>query len=383
MFRSFFMGGFECASHRRQDGKRLDLLAATRHDKLARSDYQQLARHGIKTVRDGLRWHQIERMPRYYNWAGFLPMLQAANESGTEVIWDLCHYGWPDGLDIWTPAFVDRFTQFAAAAAQLVVRETGRSGWYCPVNEISFWAWDGGQMGGMNPRTKGRGGELKRQLLRAAIGATAAIREVDPGARFVVSEPLIHITTGSEHPDHIVEAESARLFQFETVDILTGRAEPQLGGQPGFLDAVGANFYPHNQWYHFGPPIPFGHHHFRPLSEMLQEQHSRFGLPVFISETGAEGSARASWIHYVCSEIAIARDNGVPVTGVCIYPITAFPGWDNDRHCQVGLLGLPDQHGQREVYQPLASELALQSQWLAPPARGPVEDEDCDVRARL
>ena len=65
-----------------------------------------LAEHGIRTVRDGLRWHLIETAPGRYDWSSFLPMLRAARDTGTQVIWDLAHYGWPDDLDIWSPAFV-------------------------------------------------------------------------------------------------------------------------------------------------------------------------------------------------------------------------------------------------------------------------------------
>ncbi|RWO95779.1 MAG: hypothetical protein EOQ99_33560, partial [Mesorhizobium sp.] len=32
VFASFFMAGFECSSHRRGDGVRLDLIRATAHD---------------------------------------------------------------------------------------------------------------------------------------------------------------------------------------------------------------------------------------------------------------------------------------------------------------------------------------------------------------
>ncbi len=38
LFQSFFIGGFECATHRRRDGRRLDLLAATQHDVNAAAD---------------------------------------------------------------------------------------------------------------------------------------------------------------------------------------------------------------------------------------------------------------------------------------------------------------------------------------------------------
>jgi len=89
MFDSWFMAGFECSSHRRLDGVRLDLIRATAHDKHARSDYRQCRDLGFGTVRDGVRWHLIEKAPGQYDWPSWLPMLEAAEEVGMQVIWDL------------------------------------------------------------------------------------------------------------------------------------------------------------------------------------------------------------------------------------------------------------------------------------------------------
>src|SRR6476660_8935029 len=96
LFRSFILGGFECSTHRLPTGRRLDMVRATRHDELARGDYQMLQRHGILTARDGLRWHVIERAPGIYDFSSAIPMLDAARATGMQVIWDLWHYGWPD-----------------------------------------------------------------------------------------------------------------------------------------------------------------------------------------------------------------------------------------------------------------------------------------------
>ena len=62
-FDSFFMGGFECATHRRRDGARVDAVVGQDHDRFAGSDYAAMAAHGLRTVRDGLRWHLIEPSP--------------------------------------------------------------------------------------------------------------------------------------------------------------------------------------------------------------------------------------------------------------------------------------------------------------------------------
>src|SRR6059058_3699815 len=155
-FTSFFLGGFESSTHRRSDGRRLDLLAATGHDRLLVEDYQTLAQQGISTVRDAVRWHLIETSPHWFDWSSVIPMLHAARGCGTQVIWDLCHYGWPDDIDIWSSAFVDRFARFAAAAAKLIRDESEGTRFYCVVNEMAFWAWAGGHVGRFNPCVKDR-----------------------------------------------------------------------------------------------------------------------------------------------------------------------------------------------------------------------------------
>ena len=134
VFRSFILGGFECSTHRLRSGKRLDLLRSTRHDELAASDYRLLQQHGIRTARDGLRWHLIEPSPGVYDFSSATGMLKAARDTGMQVIWDLWHYGWPDGLDIFSAEFVSRFAAFAREAAKHV-SDYDESPLLSPINE--------------------------------------------------------------------------------------------------------------------------------------------------------------------------------------------------------------------------------------------------------
>ena len=364
-FASIFLGGFECSSHRRPDGRRLDLLASTGHDRLAEEDYRSLMRQGISAARDGIRWHLIETVPGRYDWSSFLPMLRAARRLGLQVVWDLCHYGWPDYLDIWSAAFVDRFARFAAEAARIVREETGMAPFFCPVNEISFLAWAGGEMGHFAPAARNRGNAMKLQLARASIAAMQAVRSAAPGARFLHCEPLIHVEPHSTGRAEAEAAEARRLSQFEAFDMIAGRLAPELGGHPDLLDLVGVNFYPHNQWYHGGGTIPLGHHAYVPLRQLLAEVHARYGRPIVLAETGAEGTARASWLHYVCGEVRAAQYANVPVQGICLYPILDYPGWDNDRPCSVGLFSLPDENGRRVTDADFSRELAAQQAELS------------------
>jgi beta-glucosidase/6-phospho-beta-glucosidase/beta-galactosidase len=360
MFKSFFLGGFECSSHRRIDGRRLDLIDATAHDRLCQGDYLLLAENGITAVRDGVRWHLIEPSPDRFDWSSVLSMVRAAQSTGTQVVWDLCHYGWPDHIDIWSVDFAERFASFAAATAIGIRDNSDGPHFYCAVNEISFLSWAAGEVGEMYPGVRGRGSEMKSQLVKAAIAATEAVRSVDNSARFVTSEPLIHVASNSSDEVQISKAENYRLSQFEAIDMLTGKLVPELGGRAEYVNAIGLNFYPHNQWYLDGPTIPMGHHAYRPLQEMLEEVERRYEQPIFIAETGAEGSARPSWLHYVSSEVRAAMKRGVPIAGICLYPILDCPGWENDRTCRVGLLSTPNEDRSRAICLDTQAELLRQ-----------------------
>lgn len=360
LFRSYFMGGFECSTHRRRGGVRLDLLRATRHDVHACQDYRALASHGIAAARDGLRWHLIEQKPGRYDWSSFLPMLRASRKAGMQIIWDLCHYGWPDHIDIWSPQFPGRFARFAAAAAAVVRDETPETPFYCPVNEISFWAWAGGDMRLFAPFATRRGMELKRQLVQAAIAGIRSIRDVDPRARIVSVDPVIHVVPKS--PRSLGPALHARAAQYEAWDMLAGRLHPELGGSPDCLDILGVNYYSDNQWFLRGGTIERGHALYRPFRDILAEVHRRYQRPLFVAETGAEGDLRRPWFRYVCDEVFAAGLDGVPLGGICLYPVTDYAGWADERHCDCGLLGMPDDQGSRTTYGPLAEELSLQQE---------------------
>jgi beta-glucosidase/6-phospho-beta-glucosidase/beta-galactosidase len=103
-----------------------------------------------------------------------------------------------------------------------------------------------------------------------------------------------------------------------------------------------------------------GHHEYRPLADMLVEMAERYQKPMFLSETGAEGSGKPSWLHYVCNEVRQAIRRGVDMRGICWYPITAYPGWDNSRHAETGLFSTVVANGHRHVDERLLAEFELQ-----------------------
>jgi len=362
MFQSFFQGGFECSTHRRADGKRLDVIAATRHDAMAAQDYALLRGLGMQTMRDGVRWHLIEKTPGQYDWSSFLPMLEAARQTRVQVIWDVMHYGWPDGLDIWSAAFIERFAAFAKALAQVVRDRSDDIPWYVPVNEISFLSWGGGQFALFNPMASNRGDELKRQLVRAAIGAMEAIWSVDPRARFVHTDPLIHVhpVPGKAHTQPLARQQTHS--QYQAWDMLSGRAWPELGGKLAYLDVIGVNYYCHNQWVVGSGPLDWRgtDRRFIPFRQLLAKAWRRYGRPMFIAETGIEAGERVEWFNHICAEVFAAHAEGVPMEGICLYPVMNHPGWDDDRHCPNGLLDYDRATFSRSVFEPLAQALLAQ-----------------------
>ncbi len=370
LFRSFFLGGFECSTHRRNDGRRLDLIAATRHDLLAEEDYRQVAEHGIRAVRDGVRWHLVQAGgPGQYDWSPVQPMLQAASRTGTQVVWDLCHYGWPDWLDFFSPDFASRFAEYAVRFAELARAETGQAPTLCPLNEISFLAWAGGETGHFNPCTRGRGPEVKRQAVAATLAATRAMRQAVPGTRVFAVEPLINTVGRPNMVEDIAPSEARNAGMWEAWDMLLGRQAPELGGSEDVLDAIGVNFYWNNQWWlHEGrdaAPLSVFDERWVPLRELLAKVHNHFKRPIFVAETSIEGDRRALWLRYVAEEVREAIRAGVPVEGICLYPVLSHPGWDNDRYCPNGLLEMEPRHGRRPVHAPLARELRRQQQDFA------------------
>jgi len=335
IFQSFWMGGFECSCQINSAGIRLDMTAALQHDAYAAEDYRRLRELGIRVARDGLRWHLVDRGGELH-WGSWIPMLQAARREGVQVIWDLCHYGWPDDLDVFSGKFVDRFAKFVREAARIQLELGGSSGLYSPMNEISFFAWAASRSL-MFPYAEGRDGELKRQLVRAAVAAIDAVWSVDPEARMVFPEPLIHNVPPRWRPWHTGPSLAQRASQFEAWDMIAGRSSPEIGGQERYLDIVGANFYAANQW-----EVPGGRKlhwdngsndpRWRPLRHLLREVWERYRRPMIIAETSHYGIGRADWLNEIVRECRAALELGVPLEGACLYPILDRFDWEDCTH---------------------------------------------------
>ena len=114
-FHSFWMAGYECADHLNAFGIRVDLINTTGHLPLIDVDYKNLSPFKISTVREGIRWSQVETKPYQYDWSVVGTMIQAGKANNIQQIWDLCHFGFPDDLTPLHPQFTNRFVALCTA----------------------------------------------------------------------------------------------------------------------------------------------------------------------------------------------------------------------------------------------------------------------------
>lgn len=343
-------------------GLRLDMQALTQHDLYLNQDYSLLNSFNISTVRDGVNWPCVEWGGKF-DFSSVARMIDAAHDQNIQVIWNIFHYGYPDDLDIFSPSFVDRFAQYCSALSRFIHDHTDQLPFYTPVNEISFLSWAAGEVGYIHPYAYEKGHALKRQLVRAAIAGIDEIWAVNPAARIVQVEPLIHVVSPQYSPHLAGAAAEQRASQFDAWNMMSGLTDSDLGGHPRYLDVMGFNYYHANQWEYPGQRLRWEDEprdeRWVPLHQLVIELYERYKRPLFVGETSHFGIGRGPWLREVYDEFKKALEHGIPLEGLTIYPILDRPDWDNIEHWHnSGLWDLVnDDQGmlQRMLNQPYAT----------------------------
>ncbi len=381
LFPGFFAGGFECSTPINFDRVRIDELSQTGHDAHVRADYRQMRACGMQTARDGIRWNLVD-IGGVLDFSSAIAYIQAAEAEKMTVVWDLFHYGYPDDLDPFEPRFIERFSAYCYAFARLLVKRAhGEMGFgargfrfYTPVNEISFFAWAGGEVGVFAPFQIGRGADLKRRLAEAAIAGINAIRSADPRSRIVNCDPIVRVVAPRDAPWLEEEAEFFNdNYVCEGWDMLNGTKCPELGGSPQHLDIVGVNYYGVNQWEHQRHDSVLAENDPRrtAFSTLLCDLHDRYHRPMFIAETSSTGDDRPRWLADTTAECRKAMDMGVDLHGVCIYPILGMTDWHTGEYRRMGLWDNAYMSGRRDVYAPLLAVLRSLERQMNPAAAIP------------
>lgn len=353
-YQSFWMGGFEGADHLNVLGEPLDMVTATGHLHSFDADYANLARLGVRTVRESVGWRLCERDGRF-DFSRPLRFAEAAQRHGVQILWSLMHYGTPDGVSMLDDDFGPRFADFAASAARSLRPLTPHAPVYTPINEIGFLAWGVSETDMFHPYGKSRmpgsqstaqsGFDVKCRLVRASLLAMDAIQSEDPRARFLHIEPLVHVVAPAASPELANLAAEVRSYQWQVWDLIEGRMHPELGGHPRYLDLIGVNHYHNGQWevgtekrlhWHLNDPRR------QPFAHLLREAWERYHRPLMVAETSHFGVGRAQWLKDIATQVELARQEGVPVDGLCLYPIVDRPDWEDPSHWHNS--GLWDAH---------------------------------------
>ncbi|MGE5792054.1 MAG: beta-glucosidase [Bacteroidota bacterium] len=360
------LAGFGSGSYRPRRGARVDLAVLTGHDRFATLDYARARALGIGTVRESARWPVVEQRAWRYDFGVLLPWVRAARRLDIDVVWTLLDGCWPEDIAPMEPALVRRLEMFARAFARFLREETDRAPVIVPVDQITARAWLGGELARAEPYLEERGFELQAQLVRAAIAAADAFRDVTPEARILCVEPLFHVAPSPDRPEDLDGARAAAARRFAALDMLCGRAWPQLGGEPRHLDLLGVTVYPHSQWYYGGPkfpgpPIEPDAPAWRPLRELIVDLACRYyDRPVAIVGTGRDGPLGPSWLRYVCREARGAMFAGATVPCVGLAPAVACTAQPDERGACEGIWGDADEAGRRTTNLALAEEIAMQ-----------------------
>jgi hypothetical protein len=367
-FKSFWWGGYECTDQLNCFGNRVDFLPLTGHLQMLDEDYTDLKPFGVKTVREGIRWAHIEKTPYHYDWSTVKMMLDAGQRHGIQQVWDMCHFGFPDDLTPLHPMFARRFAALCRAFVDFYRSERPEGVLVVtPINEVSFLSWAGGEVRATSPYGVRLGWEVKYALMRAYIEGVVALREADPGIRILTTEPLVSIVPPhNPTPRQRQEAKQHHEWQYQATDILAGRVSPELGGRPELLDIMGFNFYYDNQWdvttgQRLGWNDPQPDSRLRPLRDLFKEAHRRYNRPIALTETSHPGIDRPLWLKMIGRECAATLQQGIPLLGVCLYPIIDRPDWDfldNWHHSGMWDAALrPDGPPHRILHQPSAEAL--------------------------
>jgi hypothetical protein len=365
MFRSFYLAGFECATGYNMHGEWIDQIVATEHDHRVNEDYARLAEIDIHGVREAVRWPLVDRGGGRYDFSSLEPFVDAARRHGFDVIWDLFHYGYPDGVDPFSSELVERFGAYCRAVARFLSERLPGPHFFTPINEPSYFSWVGGHAAHFAPYERNRGIELKINLARACLRGIDALREVCPTARIVNVDPICHVVPRNDSRE---ELEAAHEFNEHTIfqfwDLVSGREMPELGGRLDCLDVVGVNYYWTNQWElgSEGTPLADDDPRRLPLAELVRRVWDRYHTDVVITETSALGEARAPWVHELASMAERLLAQGVALRGVCLYPILGMPEWHaRDEWTRMGLWDLEhrDDRLERKIFGPMLDALRV------------------------
>jgi beta-glucosidase len=336
------IGAFESTYQPRHDR---DIFESTGHDVRWKQDLGLLTSCGVHRLRYPVRWHRVEHDEGHFDWRYTDEVLLHLRDNGFQPIIDLVHHtSYPKWLE---GGFAD--PRFRAAYLRYTEEFAKRYPWvqeYTLFNEPFSTLFLTGHEAIWPPYQKGLENFVSQILnvLPALAEASRAYADLLPGAKHVWVDTCEHHTgTGAGGS---ATARMANERRFLVIDSFLGRGYDPAGPmadllrdaggealqvlEPGRIDVLGLDYYAHCQW-HFddtggAPNTPYP----LPLAQQIHMYWDRYRLPCLVSETNILGRAsdRATWFKYVLEQCELARQMGVPLEGLCWFPVIDSTDWN-------------------------------------------------------
>jgi beta-glucosidase/6-phospho-beta-glucosidase/beta-galactosidase/glycosyltransferase involved in cell wall biosynthesis len=339
---------------------KVDQFEWTQHDRFWKDDFKRAKEQlGLSALRYAFPWHKIEQQPGVFDWASADERVAFAGELGLELYLDVMHFGTPTWLRqaAGDPEFPEAIERFAGALAG---RYAGQLRNWCPCNEPLVLALFSGDFGFWPPhgrKWKGYMPVLSR-VVQGTNRAMRAIRRADPQASIVLCDNVENYKSRSA--DLAVEVRRRNLRRFLVLDLLLGRVDrhhPLFNWVTGYglseldlewfrtnpqvPDVIGLDYYPHSEWQlEHGPEgikqrrteTPIG------LYGIAKAYHNRYGLPMMVTETSADGQPinREIWLENTVEDCRRLREEGVPMGGYFWWPMVDQVDWDGALTHRVG-----------------------------------------------
>lgn len=344
----------------------VDQLAWTGHREQWRDDLARAAETGVRLIRCGLPWPDLEPEPGDFDWRWADEYVDELSRLGLEPIWDLLHFGaplWlPEGLR--DPDYPERVAQYTGAFAARYPHITRLT----PFNEPYIWSFFSGGNGTWAPHEMDDAGFVRSLIpvLRGLRGSMGAIRTANPRAEIWLNDGADRFTAATPELEGL--ARRLTRWRYAAFDLLHGLAgvETEMGRallvagfpvdllreclhEPTPADVIGLDYYPGSEhlirppespkhpgdWgqradYRLYPdPQPPG------LAATLLEYHARYGLPLYVAETSAE-TDQAGWMAYVTHACLEARAAGAEVLGATWWPLLDHVDWNSGLTVRAG-----------------------------------------------
>jgi beta-glucosidase/6-phospho-beta-glucosidase/beta-galactosidase len=336
-----------------RSGRILDEYVLTQHDRFWREDLRMIEDIGVRYLRYGIPWYQVNPAPGRFDWSWTdeaLPYL--VEELGIQPILDLVHYGaplWLEGTFL-APDYPERVAEYAAAVAD---RYGHLVKLWTPLNEPRVHAHFAGRVSAWPPYRRGERGyaQVLTALARGMARTVDAIRTVRDDAVMVWVEAMSTVESAAPELKDVV---TERLeHQFLALDLTEGRVTPEhrmwqylldnrvpvawldeLAGGARRVEIYGGNFYPQfSAWVLDGPvERPTGRRRrgtARDLEHALREAFLRTNRPLMLTETSTAASVptRRRWLQDSVAAVNRIRDDGLPLVGYTWFPAFSLVAW--------------------------------------------------------